>query len=334
MTGLAICGLGNIGAVHLENLLSLPGCSVSGVFDSSPGAMERACAGKKVRAFSSAEELFHDDATDAIVIATPTETHLSLTLKALEAGKHVFLEKPIAGTLVEGRAIVEASRNTGACLQVGFCERFNPQHLEAKRHVDAGRLGSVRAIYTSRVAPYSFGNPHWELGIFDTAVHNIDLILWLTRRMPEAVSVSGVQLYPDSPMTTHSAAITLEFGDGSLATDHITWLRDNAHPLHLCARSRMVIMGDRGTFEVDLSRRPSSLLTCDSFTMPDTVILGGTEYYGCLKLQFEYFLRSITEGIPVMATAEEALAAERVVLAAIESLRTKTKVLLTKALFT
>lgn len=328
MTRLAICGLGNIGSVHLENLLSLPGCAISGVFDVSPAVSQRVGAGRGIKVLSSLDDLFGDPETDAVVIATPTETHLALATRSLAAGKHVFIEKPLAGTLTDAQAAVEAARNSSLCVQVGFCERFNPQYLEAKRHVEAGSLGAIRAIYTSRVAPYSLGNPNWQLGIFDTAVHNLDLILWLKKQPPVSVTTSGVQVYSDSPMKPDSATINMDFADGSLATDHITWLRDDAHPLHQCARSRMTILGDRGSFDIDLSQRPSTLLTADSFSMPDTVLLGGAGYYGCLKLQFEYFLNAIAGRLPVMAPAEDAMTAERLVLAAFDSYHQQKKVLL------
>jgi predicted dehydrogenase len=328
MTGIAICGLGNIGRVHLDNLRSLPGCSLSGVFDASPQVTAEAASSRGVKAFPAADALFEDPSTDAVVLATPTETHLPLTRKALAAGKHVFLEKPIAGTLADAEAIVKAAEASRLCVQIGFCERFNTQYLEARRHVESGVLGPIRAVYTSRVAPFSLGNPAWELGIFDTAVHNLDLILWLKGLFPSSVSVSGTTLYPGSPPVPQSAVIVLEFADGSLATDHITWLQDEAHPLHRCARSRMLLIGEAGSFEIDLSSRPSAVLTRTAFTMPDTVILGGPGYYGCLKLQFEYFLRSIKEGLPVLAPARDALQAERVALAALQSLRSGEKVFL------
>lgn len=329
MKRLAICGLGNIGSVHLENLRSLPNCEISGVFDLSAKVAARFSSEPGINFFPSIEAMMSDPGTDAIVIATPTQTHRSLTLLALAHGKHVFLEKPIAGSLEDAEAICDAAKNSSLCVQVGFCERFNPQHIEAKRHVTEGALGKVRAIYSSRVAPYSLGDPGWELGIFDTAVHNIDLILWLFDREPESVEVSAVRLYPDASGRPHSAAITLRFSDGAIATDHITWLQDDRHPLHQCARSRMSILGEEGSFEIDLSQRPSALLTKSGFHMPDTVLLGASGYYGCLKLQFESFLRSVAQGHPVMAPVEDALQAERVILAVIKSLQQNSRVYLT-----
>lgn len=327
MTRIAICGLGNIGAVHLKNLSSLRGCAISGVFDTRA---ERLTLFREngVRIFKSFQQLLEDPDTDAVVIATPSSSHRSLTVEALSHGKHVFVEKPVAATLEDARVITVAAASSGKKVQVGFCERFNPQFIEAKSAVRGGVLGSVRAIYSSRTAPLSLGDPTWDLGIFDTAVHNIDLILWLMERKPIKVRVQGVKLY-SVPPAIHSAITTLTFEDGSLATDHITWLQDDHHPLHQCARARMLLLGEKGSFEIDLSQRPSSVLTAEKFNVVDTVILGGPDYYGCLKLQFEAFLRSVESNSPVLATPEEALLAEEVAIAATESLRSGREVELT-----
>src|SRR5262249_17370004 len=88
------------------------------------------------------------------------------------------------------------------------------------------------------------------------------------------------------------------------------------------ARSRMFIHGDHGSFEVDLTDRPSAVLTSEGYRKIDSVIIGAPEYAGCLKLQFEYFLRSIEEDAPVLAPVADAFAAEIVAMAALQSLRT------------
>jgi len=316
MTRLAICGVGNIGKVHVENLLSLRGCQIAGLFDTNPAQAE--CFG--LHAYASFDELLNDPAVDAVVIASPSSSHRELACRALATGKHLFVEKPLAGTLGDAVAIVEAASRSSCVVQVGFCERFNANYLEAKRAVKGGKLGTVRAIHSSRVAPYDMSNPAWELGVIDTAVHNIDLILWLMGRSPLSILARGVQVYADSVMS-HSATIMMSFEDGAMAVDNIAWLKDQGHPLNQCARSRMFIQGDAGSFEIDLTDRPSSLLNEDGFRKIDSVIIGAAEYAGCLKLQFEYFLRSIEDGAPVLAPVEDALAAERVAMAALESLR-------------
>ncbi len=320
MMSLAICGVGNIGKVHVENLQSIRGCRIAGLFDANRAELDKVAAQHGLRAYASLEETLSDASVQAVVVATPSGTHADITLKALSAGKHVFVEKPLAGTLEDARRIVDAARTSPQVAQVGFCERFNVNYLEAKRAVRNGSLGRIRAMHTSRVAPYTMSNPAWELGVLDTAVHNIDLTVWLMGAMPAAVLTRAVQVYPDSSIP-HSATILMTFPDGAMAVDHIAWLKDQGHPLNQCARSRMMIHGEFGIFETDLTDRPSSLLTGDGLRKLDSVIIGAPEYAGCLKLQFEYFLRAIEEGAPVQSPVEGALATEKVVMAALRSLR-------------
>ena len=322
MIRIAICGFGNIGRVHLSNLRSLRGCEVAGVYDAQPLVREAASKQHHVRVYGSEFELWDDRSWTALVIATPADAHHDWTLAALEQGRHVFIEKPLASDLKQSEAIAAAVRRyPDCCVQVGFCERFNPQYMEAKRAISEGTLGQLRSIDSSRVTPLELSDPTWPLGVLDTAVHNLDLILMLFNKMPLAVRASGAQIYSDLP-GRHTVTTLLTFPDGTLATDRVTWLRGPLHPLRHCARSRMSIYGTDGAFDIDLAERPSSLMTKDRFQMIDTVILGGSDYYGCLKLQFEAFLRSIEAGLPPAVTVESALNTERVALAAAESLKT------------
>lgn len=321
MTSLAICGVGNIGKIHVQNLMSIRGCRIAGLFDANARELEGVASAHGLRAYGSTEEMLADPDSQAVVIATPSGSHAELSIRAIEAGKHVFLEKPLAGTLQDAKRIVHAAQSSRQVVQTGFCERFNVNYLEARRAVRSGTLGRIRAIHTSRVAPYDFSNPAWDLGVLDTAVHNLDLIVWLIGRLPDRVLARGAQVYSDSAIP-HSATIVMSFPEGAMAVDHIAWLKDRGYPLNQCARSRMFIQGDQGSFEVDLTDRPSAVLTGESYRKIDSVIIGAPEYAGCLKLQFEYFLRSIEEGAPVLAPVEDAFATEVVAMAAQQSLRT------------
>ena len=316
MTSVAIIGLGNIGKVHLRNLRSLRGCRVVGVYDSMARLENSGCT-----VYASLADVFNDAESQAVVIATPSDTHADLTERAPAAGKHVFVEKPLAGALADAeRIVVAGERYPERVLQAGFCERFNANYLEAKRAVEESRLGKLRAIHSSRVAPWPMGNPAWELGVLDTAVHNLDLILWLKQQSPVTVMSRGTNVYPESPIPD-SVTTVLTFGDGAMAVDHIARLQDGGHPLNQCARSRMLLQGSAGYFEVDLTTRPSAIRTAQGYREIDSVILGAPESAGCMKLQFEYFLQSIEEAAPVLAPSADALLAERVCLATLESLR-------------
>ena len=327
MTNLAICGTGRIGTVHFENLRTFRGCRIIGLCDLDGDRVARLVRGKEIRSYSSTDEMLADPEIHAVVIATSSSSHRDLTLRALAAGKHVFVEKPLADTIEDAAAIVNAAKNSNLVVQVGFCERFNPHYMEARAAVQSGRLGKIRAIYSSRIAPYEWCDPSWKLGVLDTAVHNLDLALWILGMKPLDVLARGTNLYSDSDML-HSVTTLLRFPNGVVVEDHTMWLRVAKHPLHQCSRSRMLVLGDAGLFEIDLNSRPASALTTERFEMCDTVILGGEGYYGCLKLQFESFLRSIEERVPVVAPVADALLVECVILAVQESLRTGREVAL------
>ncbi len=274
MTTIALCGVGNIGRVHLGNLLSLRGCRVTGIFDASLQTLEQVSREFSVQPYAFWQNLLEEPGLDAVVIATPATSHRSLCHSALAAGKHVFVEKPLANTLEDSIVIVEASANAlGQVVQVGFCERFNAAYLEAKRAVAQGRLGAVRAIQASRVAPYQYSDLTWELGVYDTASHNIDLILWLKGALPSSVLARGTQVYEETSIK-HVSTTLLTFGDGSLAVDTIAWCQKDHHPLSDCSESQMFIRGSLDAFRVDQTSRPGWVMNGQQLKALDTVILG------------------------------------------------------------
>jgi len=319
MTGIAICGIGKIGEVHVRNLARLRGCRLSGLYDQDPRRAQELGSEFGIPVYGSFEAMLADPAAQAVVVATPSDSHAVVACASMDAGKHVLIEKPLASSMEDCRQIVDTAKQTGRVAQAGFCERFNPNHLEARRAVTSGRLGEVRAIHTSRFAPYGMSDPRWPLGVLDTSVHNLDLILWLANQPPVSVLAWGTQVYPDSNIC-HSATILLRFANGAMAVEHIAWLQDDGYPLNQCARSRMTVQGSKGSFFIDLNVRPSAYLAGGEYRQIDTVILGGPEYSGCLRAQFESFLESIETGAPVLAPLEDAVLTERVAIAAKESL--------------
>ncbi len=316
-----VCGLGNIGRIHLDNLRSLRGCEVAGVFDQDETAAENSVDGMSCRVYSNWEGVLADESVDAVIVATPGKAHRAGVLSALKANKHVFVEKPLADDLADSAAIHHAAKQRQLVVQVGFCERFNPSFIEGRHAV--ATIGPVRSIQSSRVTPLSLSNPQWGLGALDTAIHNFDLILWLSGQRPISVQSFGVSLYPDIPRPTAITTI-IQFESRLTAVDHVAWLRDRAHPLAACARARMAIYGEQGIFDIDLSTRPASLLTSDSFTQPDSVILGRSDYFSCLRLQLDAFLTAIETGSPSPVTTLDGLRAEYIATAAQKSLATGT----------
>ena len=139
------------------------------------------------------------DEIEAVDICTPNDVHSPASVAALNAGKHVFVEKPIARNAEEGQPMVEAARKSGKKLQIGQCIRFEAQAQALKRFVDAGAMGEV--YYARAQATRRRGVPAWGAFIdkekqgggplIDIGVHILDLTIWLMGH-PKPTSVSAV----------------------------------------------------------------------------------------------------------------------------------------------
>jgi len=147
----AVLGLGRLGRLHAENLAArIKGAKLEWVVDPMPGIAEKAASELGARWTLNPDDVFHDDKVDAVVIATPTSTHGEMIRKAAEAGKHIFVEKPLALTMRETEEAIQAVSRRRVVCQVGFMRRFDPAYAEAKRQIDAGAIGSRS---TSKACP-------------------------------------------------------------------------------------------------------------------------------------------------------------------------------------
>lgn len=187
--GVAFLGVGRMGETHLRNLVGLSGVRVVAVADPNREAAERG------KAISSAEVALIDiekaithPGVDAVVIVTPTETHARLIELAINAGKAVFSEKPIALDLAETNRIVRLAQERGALVQIGFMRRFDPGYAKAKARIEAGELGKLetfRALSRDTYPP-SLNFLKSSGGLFlDMAVHDLDLARFLVGEVEE-----------------------------------------------------------------------------------------------------------------------------------------------------
>jgi myo-inositol 2-dehydrogenase/D-chiro-inositol 1-dehydrogenase len=167
-----------MGSRHAENLHRLPGVGVVAVADpdaEAAGSLST-CTGA---AICEAEELIAAPDVDAVVIASPDDTHARLTVACIEAGKPTLCEKPMATTVADARAVFDAEERAGRRLvQVGFMRVYEPAHVEVKAAIDAGEIGRplhVQAVHL---------NPPWiprtpEVVIVQSAIHDIHSVRWL-----------------------------------------------------------------------------------------------------------------------------------------------------------
>jgi predicted dehydrogenase len=201
-----VLGVGSLGYHHARILREVPGAEMAGVYDDDPARLEKVSAELGVRAFRSRDELL--ESVDAAVIAVPTTAHAEVALAAIDAGVHLLIEKPIAHTLAEAEAIVDAAAARGLVVATGHVERFNGALRACEPYLDDPRF-----IESHRLAPF---NPRGTdvAVVLDLMIHDIDLVLSLAGRGVESVDAVGV------PVLTPGADIAnarISFDGGAVA---------------------------------------------------------------------------------------------------------------------
>ena len=216
---IGVLGAGHLGKVHMGCLRQLPDVfEWVGFYEPERGAREAAAAGFGVRAFDSVEALV--EAVDVVDIVTPTPDHGASAGLALRAGRHVFIEKPVTQTVEEARALGRWAAETGAQVQVGHVERFNPAWVAARPHI-------ARPIHweAQRLSPYQLRGTDVSV-VLDLMIHDIDALLAVVQAPIAHLEARGYALWS---ATTDWAWAGIQFADGSTA--HLTASRLSAHRL-------------------------------------------------------------------------------------------------------
>ena len=221
MTTVGVVGLGYWGPNLARNFDRLPDAELTWLCDASEEALaRRGSAFPSARTTTSVDDLLSDDALDAIVIATPVPSHAELATRVLEAGKHCFVEKPLARSEQEAEAVVRAAETADRVLLVGHLLEYHPGIQRLAEIVKSGELGELRYIYSNRL---NLGkdrpdeNALWSLG-----VHDLSVILMLAGEEPTSWDVMGESYL--RPNVEDVVFALMRFQSGLLAHMHLSWL--------------------------------------------------------------------------------------------------------------
>ncbi|MCI5080760.1 MAG: Gfo/Idh/MocA family oxidoreductase [Saprospiraceae bacterium] len=207
MLKIGVLGVGHLGKIHLKCIqLASDSYELVGFYDPNQDMASKAAEQYQTKAFESLEDLFA--AVDVVDIVTPTTTHFELAKKAIEAGKHLFIEKPVTHTLQEAEELVRLAEAKGIKIQVGHVERFNPALLALEDSVidpmfiEAHRL----AVFNPRGTDVSV--------ILDLMIHDLDILLSMVKAEVKSVNASGVAVVSDTPDIANAR---IEFENGCVA---------------------------------------------------------------------------------------------------------------------
>ncbi|MBA3491252.1 MAG: Gfo/Idh/MocA family oxidoreductase [Rubrobacteraceae bacterium] len=313
-----LVGAGFMGGVHLNAYAGIPEVEVVGVADAR---IESAVAGAKLvgaRPYASYEELVAAEDVEVVDVCLPTAFHRDLAVRAAGEGKHVILEKPIARTIEDAQEILEAFSGYGPRLFVGHVVRFFPEYVGIKEKIDAGNLGTVGVVRTSRRSPFLLGWNDWYADwrvsggvLLDLVIHDFDFLRWA---LGEVERVYARGMLGREYNRLDYVLVTLRFESGAIAHVEGHW-------------------GYPGPFNYSIEVAGSSaLLTVDSTEPAPLELIGEASAQGEVpdlasgkspyEKELEHFVHCISTGEEPIVQAQDACEALRISLAATESVLT------------
>ena len=290
---IGVAGVGVMGSNHARVLIDLPGARLVGIVDPDQRQRDMVARAAGCAAYPDLESLL-DAGVDALTIAAPTHLHRDLAVACIERGVHVMVEKPIASSVEEGNAIIDAARRAGVTLMVGHVERFNPAVATIK---EAIRDEDILSIAITRVGPFPPRMSNVGV-VIDLAVHDIDLIRWFTDS-----EIVEVQPQLKSAVAEREDIALLQFrtASGVLAHINTNWLTPfKARSVTVATRNKY-IMADLLTRQVTecFGFQPDG-----SYSMRHLSV-GHAEP---LRAELQAFVGAIRNGTPPAVTGEEGVA--------------------------
>jgi predicted dehydrogenase len=301
---IGVIGVGHLGSLHAKMLSTIGAVKLTGVFDADIERSKKVAEEFQTNAFHSIDEML--EKVDAVSIATPTSTHHSVSLKVLNAGKHVFIEKPITETIEQAEDLVLKAREKNLKIQVGHIERFNPALLS----IDQLKLQPL-FIESHRLAQF---NPRGTdvAVIHDLMIHDIDIILSLVKSKVTNIAANGVAVVTNN---IDIANARIQFDNGCVA--NVTASRISAskmRKMRLFQRDAYISLNFlEGTTEV------FRLIDANDNTTPSTMMLGMVDSankkiiynkpprkeVNALKYELELFIDCIANDKEPEVTAED-----------------------------
>jgi len=304
--GIAVIGVGSWGKNHVRVLSELEEAHLVAIADKNQNRAKDVAKRFQVRYYSNADELLSNPEIEAVTICTPTVTHADLALEAIEAGKHVLIEKPMTDTSQQAQRVLEAAKEANVLLMVGFVERFNPAIQIAARVIDEGRLGELVLGSARRVGPFVPGRVA-DIGIIkDLAIHDIDIARYLSKQEATSVYAIAGSLFHKYEDYTN---IVIRFDEKPTFFLECNWL--TPHKLR-----KLDLTGSQGVLTLDYISQEVTLGT------KQWIQKSTAKWDEPLKKELAHFVSCIREKRAPLTTGADGVAALRIAEAALESART------------
>jgi len=321
----AAVGCGYWGPNVIRNLDAVPGFELCCICDANADHLRPVAARyPSARSTTRVEDLLEDPAIQAVYLATPVSSHYSLVKRALESEKHVLIEKPLATTVDQAEELLELADANGLTLMVGHTFVFSPPVRKVKELIDAGLVGPIYYVETTRVNLGLFQKDVsvlWDLGPHDVSI----LIYWLGE-VPIQVSARGRSYLGEA--LEDVAFLTLEFPSGILAQVQLSWLAPSKlRRTSIVGRQRMIVYDDLEPvekvkiFDRGVDRQPASFGEFQLTYRSGDVLSPRLDTTEPLYIECAHFLECIRTGRTPDTSPRSGVDVVRVIQAAERSLR-------------
>lgn len=254
----AVVGVGHLGKEHARVYAEMPGVELFGVVD-----IQRKQAEKVAQQYNTGYFLNYKDIIDkvhAVSIAVPTKSHYAIAKDFLQHGVHVMIEKPMTGTVLEARELIDISKARGLVLQAGYIERFNPAIAAIKR-----LSVNPKFIECHRLSPFTFRSA--DIGVvLDLMIHDIDILLYITNSKVKKFDAVGVNVISDKE---DIANVRIQFQNGCVA--NVTASRVSITPMR-----KIRLFSEDSYISIDYQKKDALIykkspeLTLKSLNISDT----------------------------------------------------------------
>jgi predicted dehydrogenase len=336
-----VIGLGTWGERLARVLAEYPGADLAAVCDISELRARLVAQATGARMYyTSAENLLEDESITAVCVATPDHVHMEVALAAARAGKHLLVEKPLATTVEEAAAIVEAARRGGVMLMVNFHHRWHPAFAAAREAVADGRVGaplllSCRWSHSLELPTAELNWPSRTSVAWFAGTHAVDVVRWLCGdEVMRVYANSGSAVLDTIGIATPDFyTAQLEFAHGAVATVECCWTLPPGGPSKTDIRGEVV--GAEGALYFDASHhRTMEQYTRTGLSAPTAYpdmgmapIVHG-RCTGAAVESVRHFVDCVLHDRPPAVTGDDGLAVTRIVAAIHESARSRQPVVL------
>src|SRR3954471_70565 len=317
-----VAGLGYWGPNLARNFGALPGCELAWLCDASEDTFDRVGAHHPgARRTAALADVLADDTVDAVVLATPVPTHAGLAERVLDAGKHCFVENPLATTVADAERAVAAADRAGRLLMVGHLLEYHPGVAKLKEIAESGELGDLHYVYSHRLNLGKLRtdeNALWSLG-----AHDVSVLLHLLEEEPTEVEAHG-EAYMHAGVED-VVFCYMRFASGRAAHMHLSWLDPHKE-------RRLTVVGSKRMAQFDDMDLERKVTVYDKgFDEPATgygeYITRSGDIYSPrlpnrepLRIECEHFLECVRTGQTPRSAGRSGLRVVRVLEAAQEAL--------------